>query len=44
MFYRGTPSPCSVETRLTALFAGDDTVFADLGINKKDYPAVKTTW
>ena len=24
--------------------AGDDSVFADLGISKKDYPAVSTTW
>lgn len=24
--------------------AGDDSVFADLGVSKKDYPKVKTTW
>jgi len=23
---------------------GDDTIFADLGVAKKNYPAVKTTW
>ncbi|KAI7596722.1 hypothetical protein KC343_g17022, partial [Hortaea werneckii] len=23
---------------------GDDTVYADLGISKKDYPTVKSTW
>lgn len=29
---------------LTMCFAGNDTVFDDLGMNLKDYPKVPTTW
>lgn len=31
-------------TRANSPFTGDDTIFADLGISKKDYPDVATTW
>lgn len=37
-------SPHSEEVAILTMDPGDDAVFADLGISKKEFPAVPTTW
>lgn len=31
-------------SRVLTRHAGDDAIFADLGVSKKEYPSVPTTW
>lgn len=37
-------SPRLLIARPVLTFEGDDSVFVDLGLSSKEYPAVQTTW